>query len=80
MAKTEQIVTDRKTMTAIIKFMEEAVKEGLNREEIMSQIDLILDREAREKIKQSQREIKQGKGKSFKSAEEAIEWLHSEEE
>ena len=80
MAKAEQIVTDRKTMKEILKFMEEAVKEGLSREEIMSQIDLILDKEAQKNIRQSEREIEQDKGKSFKSAKEAIEWLHSEEE
>jgi len=80
MAKAEQITTDRKTMREILRFMEEAVKEGLNRKEIMSQIDLMLDIGAQRNIKRSEKEIRQGKAKNFKSAEEAIEWLHSEEE
>jgi len=78
MAKAEQIITDRKKMKEILEFMEEAVKEGLSKEEIMSQIDLMLDKEAQKRIKQSEKEIKQGKGKRFKSAKEAISWLRSE--
>lgn len=78
MAKAEQIITDRKKMKEILEFMEEAVKEGLSKEEIMSQIDLMLDKEAQKRIKQSEKEIKQGKTKRFKSAKEAISWLHSE--
>lgn len=80
MAKTELITTDRRTMKEMLKFMEEAVREDLNRKEIMSQIDLMLDRKAQRSIRQSEREIKQGKAKSFKSAQGAIEWLHSAEE
>ncbi|MBI2126216.1 MAG: hypothetical protein HYU02_02740 [Thaumarchaeota archaeon] len=80
MARAEQITTDRKTMREILRFMEEAVKEGLNRKEIMSQIDLMLDMSAQRHIRQSEREIRQGKAKSFKSTGEAIEWLHSAEE
>ena len=78
MTRAEQIITDRKKMKEILEFMEEAVKEGLSKEEIMSQIDLMLDKEAQKRIKQSEKEIKQGKAKRFKSAKEAISWLRSE--
>ena len=78
MAKAEQIITDRKKMKEILEFMEEAVKEGLSKEEIMSQIDLMLDKDAQKRVKQSEKEIKQGKAKRFKSAKEAISWLRSE--
>ena len=40
MAKAEQIITNRKKMKEVLEFMEEAVKEGLSKEEILSQIDL----------------------------------------
>jgi hypothetical protein len=79
MAKVEQIITDRKKMKKILEFMEEAVKEGLSKKEIMSQIDLMLDKGAQKRIKQSEKEIKKGKAGRFKSAKEAIAWLHSEE-
>ena len=77
MTKTEEIVIDKKTMREIIEFMEEAVKEGLSRDEIVSQIDLILDKEARKKIEQSEKDIKEHCVKRFKTAEELLEDLHS---
>jgi hypothetical protein len=78
MAEAEQIITNKKKMREILEFMEDAVKEGLNKEEIMSQIDLMLDKKAQKRIKQSEKEIKQGKAKRFKSAKQAISWLRSE--
>ncbi len=78
MAKAEQIVTDRKKMKKILEFMEEAVKEGLSKKEIMSQIDLMLDKEAQKRIRQSEKEIKQGKAKRFSDVKEAISWFRSE--
>ncbi len=78
MAKAEQIITDRRTMKGLLEFMEEAVREGLSREEIMSQIDLMLDKEAQARIRQSEKEIRQGKGKRFRTAKDAVTWLHSE--
>ena len=77
MTKTEEIVIDRKTMREIIEFMEDAVKEGLSRDEIMSQIDLILDKEAQKRIEQSEKDIKEHRVKRFKTAEESLEDLHS---
>lgn len=76
MVKAEQIIIDKKKMREIIEFMQEAVKEGLSPEEIMSQIDIMLDKDAQERIKQREREIKQGKAKRFKSSKQAISWLH----
>ena len=49
----------------MIEFMEEAVKEGLSKKEIRSQIDLILDKKAQKRIQQSAKEIKQGNVKTF---------------
>jgi len=73
--KAEEIVIDRKTMREIIEFMEEAIKEGLSKDEIMSQIDLILDKEARKRIEKSERDIKEHRVKRFKTAEELLEDL-----
>lgn len=47
MVKAEQIVTDRKTLKELVEFMEEAVRQGLSKQEIESQIDLLLDRDAK---------------------------------
>ncbi|MCP8313311.1 MAG: hypothetical protein H3Z53_02905 [archaeon] len=77
MTKAEEMVIDRKTIREIIEFMEEAVKEGLSRDEIMSQIDLILDKEAQKRIEQSVKDIKEHRVKRFKTTEELLEDLHS---
>ena len=61
MAKTEQIVTDRKTMKELVEFMDEAVREGLTKEEITSQIDLLLDEATRGRLDKSLREARKGK-------------------
>jgi len=77
MTKAEEIVIDRKTIREIIEFMEEAIKEGLSRDEIMSQIDLILDKEDQKGIEKSERDIKEHRVKRFKTAEELLEDLRS---
>ncbi len=77
MAKAEQIVTDRKTLKELVEFMEEAVKEGLTKEEIASQIDLLLDKGARKRLRQSLRDLKEGRVRRFKGPKQLIEDLHS---
>jgi hypothetical protein len=77
MAKTEQIVTDRKTMKELVEFMEEAVREGLTKEEINSQIDLLLDQNGRGRLEKSLKEIRKGKVKRFKNPQDPLKVLHS---
>ena len=78
MAKAEQIVTDRKTMRELVEFMEEAVTEGLSREEIASQVDLMLDAPARRRLERSLKEARTGKVRRFKNADEMIASLHQD--
>ena len=75
MARAEQIVTDRKTMREMVVFMEEAVREGLTREEITSQIDLMLDEAARRRLERSLKEARGGKVKHFKNKDELLRAL-----
>ena len=76
LAKAEQIVTDRKTLKELVGFMEEAVREGLTKQEIESQVDLLLDKDAEKRLKQSLRDLKAGRFRRFKNPEELIEHLH----
>ena len=76
MARAEQIVTDRKTLRELIVFMEEAVKEGLTRDEIASQIDLLLDEAARGRLEKSLKEMRGGRVRHFKNKEELLTALH----
>lgn len=78
MAGTEQIVTNRKTMRELVEFMEEAVREGLTKEEIASQVDLMLDVPARRRLERSLKEARTGNVKRFKNAHDVIESLHKD--
>lgn len=77
MAKTEQIVTDRKTMKELVEFMEEAVREGLTKGEINSQVDLLLDQAARGRLEKSLKEVRKGKLKRFRDPQALLKVLHS---
>ncbi len=76
LAKAEQIVTDRKTLKELVEFMEEAVKQGLTKEEIASQIDLMVDEAAKGRLEKSLKEARRGKLKRFKNPEELVLALH----
>jgi predicted transcriptional regulator len=76
MARAEQIVTDRKTMRELVMFMEEAIREGLTKEEITSQIDLMLDEAAKGRLDRSMKEARDGKVMHFKKKEELLAALH----
>jgi hypothetical protein len=75
MARAEQIVTDRKTMREMVVFMEEAVKEGLTREEITSQIDLMLDEAARRRLERSLKEARGREVRHYKNKNELLKAL-----
>jgi len=76
MARPEQIVTDRKTMKELVAFMEDAVKEGLTRDEIASQVDLLLDEAARGRLEKSLKEARSGKVQHFRTKDELFASLH----
>jgi len=77
MVEAEQIVVDRKMMREIVEFMEDTVKERLTKEEIMSHIDLMLDKDAQKRIQQSEKDIKVGRVKHFKTTKRLLADLHS---
>lgn len=76
MAKTTQIVTDRRTLRELVGFIEDAVREGLTQEEISSQVDLILDEAARGRLERSLRELRRGRVAHFKDREGLLAALY----
>lgn len=64
-------MTDRKTMRELVAFMEEAVREGLTKEGITSQIDLMLDKAARGRLDRSMNEVRKGRVTHFRRKEES---------
>ena len=77
MARAEQIVTDRRTVKELVEFMEEALREGLTKEEITSQIDLLLDEAARGRLEKSLKELRTGKVKRFRDPQALLKALHN---
>lgn len=77
MARTEQIVTDRRTMKELVGFMEEALREGLTKEEITSQIDLLLDEAAKGRLEKSLKELRTGKVRRFRDPQALLKALHN---
>jgi hypothetical protein len=76
LAKAEQIVTDRRTLKELVEFMEEAVREGLTKREIESQIDLLLDKDAEKRLRQSLKDLRAGRFRSFREPKELLDDLH----
>ena len=76
MIKSEQIVTNKKTMRELVEFMEEAVRKGLSSKEITSQVDLLLDEAARGRLEKSLKEARSGKLKRFKDPNALLRSLH----
>jgi regulatory protein YycI of two-component signal transduction system YycFG len=73
--KTEQILTDRKTMKQIMEFIEGAVREGLTKEEITSQVDLMLDETAGGRLEKSLKEVQKGNVKRYKDPQSLLKAL-----
>jgi hypothetical protein len=63
-------------MKELVEFMEEAVKEGLSKEEISSQVDLLLDEAARGRLDRSLEEVRKGKVKRFRDTKSLLKSLH----
>ena len=64
-------------MKELVAFMEDAVREGLTKEEITSQVDLLLDEAARGRLEKSLKEVRKGKVKRFKNAQSLLNSLHN---
>lgn len=63
-------------MRELVEFMEQAVREGLTKEEITSQVDLMLDKSARRRLKKSLKEVHRGKVKRFRDPRALLRALH----
>jgi glucose dehydrogenase len=78
MARTEQrYLVDRETVEHLLAMLKDGVKEGATDTELKEQTWEILDSEYRNRTDQSIREMKEGKAKRFKNADEMIRDLES---
>ena len=73
MARAEQkYVVDREAVEHLIAMLKDGLAKGSSEREIREQTWEILDAQYREKTDQALREMKEGKAKRFKNAEQMI--------
>lgn len=78
MARTEQkYLVDRETVEHLVAMLKEGVREEASDEALKEQTWEILDSEYRSRTDQSLREMKEGRTKRFKNADEMIRDLDS---
>ncbi len=78
MARTEQkYLVDRETVEHLVAMLKEGVREEASDEALKEQTWEILDSEYRSTTDQSLREMKEGRTKRFKNADEMIRDLDS---
>lgn len=75
---TEQrVVLDRDRFDDIFRFVIKAVKEKIPEDEIWATIEIMSSEELESSIRESEREIREGRTRRFRTAKEAINWIQS---
>ena len=78
MARTEQrYLIDRETVEHLVAMLREGIKEGASDDELREQTWEVLDPEYRNKTDQSLKEMKEGRTKRFKNADQMIRDLEA---
>jgi hypothetical protein len=75
---TEQrVILDKERFDDIFRFVIKAVKEGIPENEIWATVEVMSSEELESSIRESEREIREGRARRFRTAKEAIDWLQS---
>ena len=75
---TEQrVILDRDRFEDIFRFVMKAVREGIPEDEIWATVEVMSSEELESSIRESEREIREGRARRFRTAKEAIDWLRS---
>lgn len=75
---TEQrVILDRDRFEDIFRFVIKAVREGIPEDEIWATVEVMSSEELESSIRESEREIREGRARRFRTAKEAIDWLQS---
>ncbi len=72
----DRIVLNKKLFIDIVNALMEGVKNGYTKQEIISQVDLLFDKEAQKAIERGMKEYKEGKTKRFSDVKKLIEYLN----
>jgi hypothetical protein len=75
---TEQrVILDRDRFEDIFRFVIKAVREDIPENEIWATVEVMSSEELESSIRESEREIREGRARRFRTAKEAIDWLQS---
>ncbi len=72
----DRIVLNKKLFIDIVNAIMEGVKNGYTKQEIISQVDLLFDKEAQKAIERGVQEYKEGGTKRFSDVKKLIEYLN----
>jgi len=73
---TDKITVDKKLFIDLVNAIIEGIKRGHTKKEIISQLDLIFDKESQKAIERGMREYKEGRTKRFSDVKKLIEYLN----
>jgi methanogenic corrinoid protein MtbC1 len=75
---TEQrVILDKGRFEDIFKFVMKAVRNGIPEDEIWATVEVMSSEELESGIRESEKEIREGRARRFRTAREAIDWLRS---
>jgi len=72
-----RVILDRDRFEDIFRFVMKAVREGIPEDEIWATVEVMSSEELESSIRESEREIREGRARRFRTAKEAIDWLQS---
>jgi len=67
------------TMSVTYEIIREIRRKIREIEELLETLEIMQDRELIEKIREAEREVKEGRARRFTDLEEALKWLESED-
>ena len=73
----ERVILDKDRFEDIFRFVIKAVKEGIPEDEIWATVEVMSSEELESSIRESEKEIRAGHTRRFRTAKEAIDWLQS---
>lgn len=73
----QQVVLERVRFEEIVRFIIKAVREGIPEDEIWATVEVMSNEELESSIRESEKEIREGRSRRFGTSKEALDWLRS---
>lgn len=73
----QQVVLEKARFEEIVRFIIKAVREGIPEDEIWATVEVMSNEELESSIRESEKEIREGRSTRFGTSKEALDWLRS---